>query len=81
MSGRNDLHRMGTNRWLVVMLACIVFGAGRADAQVAAAAIAGIDTDQAGTAVPGATITVTETATNRPRVVASSAEASTRCRR
>jgi hypothetical protein len=42
-----------------------------ARAQTAAGAITGLVKDQAGTAVPGATITVTETRTNRQRVVVS----------
>jgi outer membrane receptor protein involved in Fe transport len=43
-------------------------------AQVAAGAITGVVKDQAGAAVPGATVTVTNVDTNRQRVVASSGD-------
>ena len=43
----------------------------RGGAQVAAGEIIGLVKDQAGAAVPGASITVTETQTNRQRVVVS----------
>src|SRR4029453_565018 len=46
-------------------------GALPARAQVAAGEITGVVKDQAGAAVPGATITVTEIRTNRQRVVVS----------
>ena len=55
---------------LVVACAWSV-AASPADAQTAAGEITGIVKDQAGAAVPGATITVTETRTNRQRVTVS----------
>jgi hypothetical protein len=55
------------------LLACIVVAsASSVLAQVAGGTIAGVVKDQAGTAVPGTSITVTNVETNRQRVVVSS---------
>src|SRR5262249_54570618 len=53
--------------WLLIV-------ASPARAQVAAGELTGLVRDQAGAAVPGATVTVTEIATNRRRVVVSSGD-------
>jgi protocatechuate 3,4-dioxygenase beta subunit len=62
--------------WLPVGLtAALVCSAGwPARAQVAAGAITGRVTDQAGAAVPGAAITVTDTRTNLRRVIVSTGD-------
>ncbi|HKF68320.1 MAG TPA: TonB-dependent receptor, partial [Vicinamibacterales bacterium] len=52
----------------------VIANAPAARAQVAGATITGVIKDQAGAAVPGATITVTDVGTNRQRVVTSSRE-------
>jgi hypothetical protein len=64
--------RPGSIRLCLFIACCIVWTASSALAQVASGAITGIVKDQAGAVVPGATVTVTDIATNRQRVVASS---------
>jgi hypothetical protein len=61
---------------VVVLCVVMVIAArpGTTVAQVAAGEISGIVKDQAGAAVPGATVTVTSVATNRRRVATSSGE-------
>ena len=58
---------------LIVVAAACWIGASPADAQTGAGEITGVVHDQVGASVPGATITVTETRTNRQRVVVSTA--------
>jgi hypothetical protein len=64
--------RLESIRPYLLAASCIVGIASPLHAQVAAGAITGIVTDRAGAVVPGATVTVTDIATNRQRVVASS---------
>ena len=65
--------RESLSRCLVVASVCWI-GASPAYAQTAAGEITGVVHDQDGAAVPGATITVTETRTNLQRVVASTGD-------
>ena len=57
--------------WLA---AWFVFGASFVAAQIASGELTGIVTDQAGGAIPGATISVTNVGTNRQRVIVSTAD-------
>ena len=59
---------------LCLAVACLAAPARPARAQVAAGEITGLVKDQAGAAVRGATVTVTDISTNRQRVVTSSAQ-------
>jgi hypothetical protein len=61
-------------RFFVLAAWCVVASASSLFAQVAAGEITGLVKDQAGAAVPGATITVTNVETNRRRVVASTGQ-------
>ena len=71
----------GSLRRVLGMAACIALHATLSFAQVAAGEITGLFKDQAGAAVPGATVTVTDVDTNRQRiVVVERAKASTRRR-
>ena len=59
-------------RRCVLAACCLAAGAASLRAQVAGGEITGIVKDQAGAAAPGATVTVTNVATNRQRIVPSS---------
>ena len=61
-------------RLFLLVALCLACHSAAAWAQVAAGEITGRVKDQAGAAVPGATVTVTDVATNRQRVVISSGE-------
>ena len=61
------------SRRIAVLLSFVWFAAS-AHAQVAAGGLTGIVTDQAGAAVPGAAVTLTDTATNLQRVVVTTDE-------
>src|SRR2546421_75138 len=61
-------------RRCVLTACCLAAGASSLRAQVAGCEITGIVKDQAGAAVPGATVTVTNVGTNRQRIVLSSGE-------
>jgi len=58
----------------VVIVAWLAAAAAPARAQVAAGEMTGLVKDQAGAAVPGATVTVTDVNTNRQHIVTSSAQ-------
>ncbi len=66
--------RVGVLRLLLLAAWCVIASATSLHAQVAAGEITGFVNDQAGAAVPGATVTVTDVNTNRQRVVSSSRE-------
>jgi hypothetical protein len=68
------MRSVGSRLSRFTVLACLLAHVPSLLAQVAGGTITGIVKDQAGAAVPGATITVTDVNTNRQRVVSSSRE-------
>jgi outer membrane receptor protein involved in Fe transport len=61
-------------RVAAVLAVWFVFGASLVAAQIASGELTGLVTDQAGGAIPGATIAVTNVDTNRQRVIVSTAD-------
>ena len=67
--------RTGFSWWCcVIVVCCVCMGTRPAGAQVGSGDITGVLTDPSGAAVPGATVTVTNVATNRQRVVSSTSD-------
>jgi hypothetical protein len=58
----------------LVAACCVIAGSSSVSAQVSSATITGVVRDQAGASVPGATVSVTNVETNRPRVVATTSD-------
>jgi carboxypeptidase family protein len=68
------LRSLGSRALFFVVLMFVIASAPAARAQVAGGTVTGVIEDQAGASVPGATVTVTNVATNRQRIVTSSRE-------
>jgi hypothetical protein len=66
--------RLGWIGLRLLLAWCVAASASTVSAQVAAGQLTGVVKDPAGAAVPGATVTVTDIATNRQRVVTSSGD-------